>query len=131
MRGIFSKLLGDKGERLAERFLCRQGFQILARQYRSAFGEIDLICRDGRWLVFVEVKTRQSDAAGQPFEAITHEKQRKLTRLALAYLKEHRLLEHSARFDVVSIVWTEGVKEPAIEHYRNAFEAVGRGQMFS
>jgi putative endonuclease len=123
--------LGDEGERLAARYLRRLGYKILARRYRTAMGEIDLIARDGTCIVFVEVKTRRSDIAGQPHEAVDAYKQAQLARLALAFLKRYRLLEKPARFDVVSIVW-EGVgAEPQIVHYRNAFEPPGRGQMFS
>ena len=54
-----------------------------------------------------------------------------LTRLALAYLKRHELLEHAARFDVLAVTWPAGAQKPRIDHFKNAFEAVGRGQMFS
>jgi putative endonuclease len=129
--GWLAGWLGDEGERLAARHLRRQGFRILARRYRTAAGEIDLIARDGKSIVFVEVKTRRSDAAGQPHEAVDLHKQSQLTRLALAFLKKFRLLEQPARFDVVSIVWESSVCPPEITHYRNAFEPPGRGQMFS
>lgn len=131
MRGFLAKVLGDQGERLAARTLRRQGFKILARQYETPWGEIDLICLDGDCVVFVEVKTRRSMDAGHPTEAITHEKQQKLTRMALAFLKQRKLLESRARFDVVSIVWPEDSKTPLVEHYRHAFPAVGTGQMFA
>src|SRR5204862_3868997 len=112
-----------------------QGFKILARRYRTALGELDLVARDGPCIVFVEVKTRRSTAAGQPHEAVDRAKQAQLTRLALAFLKRFRRLEGPARFDVVSIIWEgqgEGqVQEPQIVHYRNAFEPPGRGQLFS
>lgn len=131
MAGWLKKLLGNRGERLAAKYLRKQGFKILARQYRTRMGELDLIARDGDVVVFVEVKTRKHAAAGHPVEAITPAKQKKLTQLALAYLKQHRLLEHSARFDVVTVYWTDGEKQPTIEHFANAFPAVGSGQMFS
>ncbi|MBI3866405.1 MAG: YraN family protein [Planctomycetia bacterium] len=123
--------LGDEGERLAARFLRRMGYKILARRYRTPLGELDLIARDGSCIVFVEVKTRRSESAGLPYEAVDGFKQAQLTRLALAFLKRHRLLERSARFDVVSIVWEGASAEPRIVHYKNAFEPPGRGQMFS
>jgi putative endonuclease len=129
--GWLAGWLGNEGERLAARYLRRQGYKILARRYRTALGEIDLIARDGACIVIVEVKTRRSDAAGQPHEAVDMYKQAQLARLALAFLKRHRLLEHPARFDVVSIVWEGADAEPQIVHYRNAFEPPGRGQMFS
>lgn len=131
MDGFWKRWLGDRGERLAVRFLRRQGFRILHRQYAGKSGEIDLVARDGETIVFVEVKTRKSDAAGHPAEAVTPAKQKQLTKLALAYLKRYNLLEHPARFDVVAILWPDDGGRPEITHYRNAFEAVGTGQMFS
>lgn len=128
--GWLTLLLGDKGERLAVRFLKRQGYKIIARQSRSRIGELDIVALDGDCIVFVEVKTRSSDKAGHPVEAVTMAKQHQLTRAALAWLKRRGLLERRARFDVVAITWGEGLP-PVIDHYRNAFEPTGRGQMFS
>lgn len=123
--------LGNRGEDVAARFLRRLGYRIVATQHRNALGEVDIIAADGQTIVFVEVKTRSSDNAGQPFEAVDQRKQERLTRAALAWLKAHRRLEAPARFDVVSIVWPESGTEPVVHHIRNAFEATGRGQMFS
>ena len=125
------RTLGERGEAAAARFLKRQGYAIVERGARAGRGEIDLVAVDGRTVVFVEVKTRTSDAAGLPYEAVDEAKQGRLTRLALVYLKRHGLLEYPARFDVVSVVWPAGERRPQIEHYKNAFEATGRGQMFS
>lgn len=130
-RGWLAAWLGDAGERRAARFLRRQGYQILARRYRTQLGEIDLVARDGACIVFVEVKTRRTAGAGQPHEAVDRAKQMQLTRLALAFLKRYRLLEQPARFDVISIVWDSTTGKPQIVHYKNAFEPPGRGQMFA
>ncbi len=127
LRALLSKMLGDAGERLAARELKRKGLRIITRGYRTFHGEIDLIARDGDRLVFVEVKTRRQ---GQPAEAVTPEKQKHLTLTSLEFLKRHHLLDAPARFDVVAIVWPEGKGSPTVEHFENAFEAVGRGQMF-
>ena len=121
---------GDVGEREAARFLRKKGYRIRQAQMRNRLGEIDLIALDGETIVFVEVKSRSSTAQGAPHEAVTADKQRRLTNAALAYLKRHRLLDRSCRFDVVSIVWPAGVAQPQIEHFMNAFEAVGRGQFY-
>lgn len=133
LRRVFSSAgwFGDVGEREAARYLRRKGFRIRQRQVRNRFGEIDLIALDGETIVFVEVKTRAAVAQGEPFEAVGADKQSKMTRAALAYLKRHRLLERRYRFDVVSIVWPEGVLRPDIQHFPHAFEAAGRGQMYS
>jgi putative endonuclease len=122
--------LGERGERAAERYLRRKGYHIIARSQRMRLGEIDLIAVDGRTLVFVEVKTRRSHDMGHPVEAITPRKQQKLTKLALVYLKRHDLLETPARFDCVAVTWAKDTKRPDIEHFENAFESTGSGQMF-
>jgi putative endonuclease len=127
VRALWNRLLGDRGERAAARFLRKAGMRVILRGFRTTQGEIDLIVRDGDILVFVEVKARR---AGQPAEAVTPEKQRRITITALEFLKRHRLLEQQCRFDVVAIVWPDDRRRPAIEHLRNAFESVGRGQMF-
>jgi putative endonuclease len=106
---------------------------LVGRQVRLLGGEIDLIAVDRRTIVFVEVKTRQSDHAGHPLEAITDDKRRRLTRLALAYLRRHDLLEYSARFDVIGVIWPQEAGRrscPQIVHVRNAFEPLDRHQMF-
>ena len=97
----------------------------------NRFGEIDLIALDGPTLVFVEVRTRRSLQAGHPAESITTEKQARLTRAALAFLKQKGLLEQPSRFDVVAVTWPEDSRSPRIEHYKNAFEPIGRGQLYS
>lgn len=126
-RRIWNRWFGDRGEREAARFLRGRGLRILERGYRTAQGEIDLIARDGDTLVFVEVKSRR---AGEPAEAVTPAKQKRLTLAALHYLRRHDLLEQRCRFDVVAIVWPDGRQPATIDHIPHAFEAVGRNQMF-
>jgi putative endonuclease len=126
--------LGPAGEKAAANYLKRLGYRILARGHRQRLGEIDLIALDGKWIVFVEVKTWASNQGGDPSQAVDARKQEILTRAALVYLKRRGLLEQPARFDVVSIVWpslSKDVKsEPTIRHFKNAFDAVGNGQMY-
>lgn len=135
MVGVYDRLapemtLGDRGEREAERLLLRQGMIIVARGYKDKFGEVDLIAVDDDSIVFVEVKTRSSDYAGLPAEAVDLQKQRHLTKTATGYLKWNRLTDCRARFDVVAITWPELSKFPEVVHYKNAFEPVGEFQMF-
>ena len=119
MSGLIRKLLGDRGERAAGRYLRREKrMRILARQFATRWGEL------------VEVKTRKSDEYGHPAEAVTRQKQQHLTKAALYWLKKKGLLEHRTRFDIVSVVWPDGQKIPQIEHIVNAFEAADFGQMF-
>jgi putative endonuclease len=128
LRAMMSRLLGDRGERAAARFLRRNRMRVILRGYRTPQGEIDLIARDGDTLVFVEVKTRRQ---GIPAEAVTPQKERRLTLAALHFLKAHGLLECRGRFDVIAIVWPDEKGKPRIEHIRDAFPPIGRGQMFS
>ncbi len=132
MRPWFApRKLGERGEAAAARFLKRRGYKIVARSLRDRLGELDLVAVDKRTVVFVEVKTRTSHDAGAPADAIDANKQARMTRAALGYLKRHRLLSHAARFDVVAITWPEGKRRPTIEHIPNAFEATGQFQMYS
>ena len=101
--------------------------KVLVRGYRTSQGEVDLICRDGNQVVFVEVKSRKQ---GHPAEAVNLSKQRKLTLTAVHFLKRYQLLESPARFDVVAITWPEGDSPRLIEHFINAFDPVGRWQLF-
>jgi putative endonuclease len=130
LKNLLNRLFGNQGERAAVRFLKQQKLRILATQMRNTFGEIDIIADDSGVVVFVEVKTRRSSESGQPFEAVNQAKRQKLTRTALAWLKRQGRLESPARFDIVSIVWPDDGSAPQIDHYRNAFEPTGRGQMF-
>ena len=126
-----NKSLGARGEDAAARYLKRQGFRILERHHDSPLGELDIIAVDDRTVVFVEVKTRTSDDAGHPTEAVDARKQRRMTQAALAYLKAHRLLQNAARFDVVAVTWPADSRSPSIEHYKDAFSPTGSGQFFS
>jgi putative endonuclease len=113
-------VLGQHGEKLAERFLKRKGYTVVERNYRCPAGEIDLIALDKRVIVFVEVKTRSGDGYGTPFEAVPLWKQRKMIRTAMYFLSEKRLHNRAARFDVVGISCPG--RELSIEHIENAFE---------
>lgn len=130
MKTWLRKLLGNDGERYAAKFLKRLGYRIVARQANTRFGEIDIIAMDGDVLVFVEVKTRRSDAQGMPEEAVTPTKRKHITRSALAWLKQHRSLDLRSRFDVVSLVWRQGQREPEVRHLINAFPPEGTHGMY-
>jgi len=113
--------IGREGENLAEAFLIERGYKILERNYRLSFGEIDVIAREAQTLCFIEVKTRDADYYGHPFEAVTPAKQRTIRKVAQMYLTEHPDDESAfIRFDVVGIMNDEqGV--PVIELLQDAF----------
>lgn len=122
---------GSRSERAAARFLRRLGYRILARNYTCPHGELDLIALEGRCIVFVEVRSTGCDNADRAAASVDDAKQRRLTRLALYYLQEHHLLDYPARFDVLALSWPPERSEPRIDHYRQAFEAIGRFQMYN
>jgi putative endonuclease len=121
---------GTRSERAAARFLRRLGYRILAQNYTCPRGELDLVAVDGVCVVFVEVRSTGHDDVSRPATSVDIAKQRRLTDLAVYYLCEHRLLNHEARFDVLALAWPAERQDPEIKHYRNAFEALGRYQMF-
>ncbi len=96
--------LGKAGEQDAVRFLKNKGYKLLRQNYKTKLGEIDIVAQDRETLCFIEVKTRSSFMFGNPAEAITHVKQRKLSQLALLFLKKHNLIGKKARFDVVTVM---------------------------
>lgn len=121
---------GTRSERAAARFLRGLGYRILSRNYSCALGELDLVALDGACLVFVEVRSTGTEDGEKPALSVDVAKQRRLTNLALHYLQKRRLLDRAARFDVLTLTWPAEAREPRITHYRHAFEATGRFQMF-
>ena len=111
---------GEKSENLAAWYLKKNGYKILEQNYRNRMGEIDIIAKEKKTLVFVEVKSRRSIRYGSPKWAVTPKKQRKISMVALYYLKTTQQIDAKARFDVVSI--TSNRDEPQIEIVRNAFD---------
>jgi len=113
---------GARGEKLACRFLRNHGYKILYRNFRTrGGGEIDIVCRDSDTLVFVEVKTRRGETFGRPIEAVDRQKQMRVSKGGLAWL---RLLDNPDivfRFDVVEVLLPEE-GEPHFELIQNAFE---------
>jgi putative endonuclease len=111
---------GKKNEALAAKTLKKMGYKIIEQNYQNKIGEIDIIAKDGKTIVFVEVKARKSGKYGNPKSAVNHAKQRKISMVALYYLKANEKMHSKARFDVVAIKAGEGVHE--IEVIKNAFD---------
>ena len=110
--------LGKMGEDLAVDYLTNKGYQILERNWHSGHKEIDIVALIDDVLAIVEVKTRKSDDYGEPDIAVGLNKQRLLIWAADAYVR-HKNLDVDVRFDIISIVFTDG--EPQIEHIEDAF----------
>ena len=109
--------LGQWGEDQAARYLQARGSQVVARNWRCAAGEVDLVVQDGGWLAFVEVRTRRGDAYGTPEESVTATKLARMAAVAESYVYEHQW-EGDWRLDVVAIEVPSG-QAPAIEWYKS------------
>ena len=115
--GENTRQVGKQTEILAADYLKEKGYEILEMNFRCRLGEIDIIAKDGSYLVFTEVKFRQSFTSGDPLESVDIKKQRTISRVALFYLLQNGLREDTpCRFDVV------GVTPDEIVHVKQAFE---------
>jgi putative endonuclease len=110
--------LGKQGEQSAVNYLIRKGYKIIEQNWRFGKNEIDIIARDGKCIVVVEVKTRNSNYFAEPETNVTHEKQRILVRAANAYVR-NKHLNDEVRFDVIAIL--AGQDEVQINHIVDAF----------
>ncbi|MDD3890524.1 MAG: YraN family protein, partial [Syntrophomonadaceae bacterium] len=108
-----------KGETYAAEYLLRKGYKILCRNYRTRYGEIDIICEKQRVIIFVEVKTRTSIKYGYPEEAITRKKMEHIKKVAMIYLHSCDSAYKEIRFDVITILLND--KEKTINHIEKAF----------
>lgn len=115
--------LGSAGENAAARYYRWRGYSIQARNLRSREGEIDLVARRGRKIIFVEVKTRQQIGSGQPYEAVDRDKQLQIVHLAQRFLSTSRLKDLEIHFDVMSILW-DG-RRFRIQRFEDAFVPMG------
>ena len=112
------KSLGARGEDMASAYLRKRGMSILQRNYRHGYGEIDIVAREGKTLVFVEVKTASTEDYGPPEGWVDERKQRQIAKMAAAYLQEHGIRDTDCRFDVVTV---NAMNNNKINHIENAF----------
>lgn len=115
------KDFGKEGEEIAAKYLAKNGFEILVRNYQYGHGEIDIVAKDGGILVFVEVKTRRNLEFGEPEYAITKRKIQQIKKMAELYLFDKEIEEVDCRFDVVAVVMNNP-SNPQITHYKDAFQ---------
>jgi putative endonuclease len=119
------RALGKKGEAAARSYLEHRGVRILAANYTCAAGEIDLIGREREAILFIEVKTRTSEAFGPPHLAVHQRKQQQIVRTAQWFLAERRIPEVACRFDVLAVIFRSDDVFPRIQWVRDAFPAEG------
>ena len=114
---------GLAGERITIKYLRKYRYKIIQRNFKSKYGEIDIIAKDGEYLCFVEVKARTSTSFAEPYESVDYKKQRKIHRLAKIWLSIHKLDNSLCRFDIVSLLLYKNYKLRKIEIIKNAFWA--------
>ncbi|MDI6641902.1 MAG: YraN family protein [Elusimicrobiota bacterium] len=112
----YRRELGKEGEEKAVEFLEKNGYNILDKNFRTRFGEIDIVANEGNYIVFIEVKTRKSLEFGSPQLSVNYHKKNKLAKLALQYIKSKCQQTKNIRFDVVAITKNN------IELIKNAFQ---------
>ncbi|WP_297789357.1 YraN family protein [uncultured Anaerococcus sp.] len=113
----YKKQVGDYGENLVADLLRAKGYEIIARNYRKFFGEIDIVARNEELVAFVEVKTRKNKDFANPSEAVTFSKQAKIVKASQAYLMENDLTDSIIRFDVAEVIRESG----EVNYIENAF----------
>src|SRR2546421_4047891 len=124
MTGEHRPELGRRGEQLAAEHLVRRGFQVVERNYRTRWGELDIIAFDGATLAFVEVKTRRlAPGTGSPFDAIRGAKRHRVRKMAGQWLSERTRRPHAdvLRFDAIGVVFALSGELVAVEHLEGAF----------
>lgn len=123
MSGDRRKQLGDAGEDIATEHLVRRGFRILERNYRTRWGELDIVAFDGSTIAFVEVKTRRAAPGRTPFESIHPRKRGQVRRMASSWLRDRtdRPTARLLRFDAIAVIFDRADRLVALEHLEGGF----------
>ena len=111
---------GRRGEQTAIDFLKNNGYNIIIIDYRNKLGQIDIIAKEKKTICFIEVKSRRGKGIGQPYESVTASKQAKIQQVALRFLRDNKLLDSPARFDIDSICYL--YNGPQINLIKGAFD---------
>ncbi len=120
MKNVSTRIKGEKGEEIAASFLKKEGYKIVEQNYRTPFGEIDIIAYDGTVIAFIEVKARKNPTFAVPQLAVNRKKQQHIVKSAMSYLSSKRIKDKGVRFDVIAISIFDDANN--IELFKNAFE---------
>ncbi len=115
-----NRATGTKYEEMAAKYLEKKGYRVVQKNYRTPYAEIDLLLEKDHTWIFCEVKFRSNNNCGNPLDAVTKQKQRRISRAALQFYASHGYEEYACRFDVIAI---NG--DGTIQHIENAFEFCG------
>lgn len=117
----FNKLIGNYGENISLKFLKEKNYEILHENFRTRNGEIDLICKYKEIIIFIEIKSRYSYTLGNPCEAVTYFKQKKIISISNYYIHKYNLYNYNCRFDVIEIFFNNKNNKYIINHIEDAF----------
>lgn len=117
----FNKDIGNYGEDISYDFLKKQGYYILSRNFRTRYGEIDIICKKDDLIIFIEIKSRYNYNHGSPIEAITYSKQMQIIKLCKFYIYTNNLTKYNIRFDVIEVFFNIDNNLHSINHITDAF----------
>lgn len=123
----YNKIFGNAGEEAAAEYLKKKKYKIIERNHKNTYGEIDIIARYKKDIIFIEVKTRKSDKYGMPYEAVNYYKQNRIIRAAKSYLYKNKLYDVNVHFDIVEVYGAmsdTGFELDEIIHIKNAIEQV-------
>jgi putative endonuclease len=116
--------IGALGERIAAQYLQQHHYKLVTTNFSTKAGEVDIIAEQGDTFVFIEVKTRQSTAYGQPAQAVTKAKQKRIIKASLAYIQKQQLTDTNMRFDIIEVLYIHDIQQDAnVNHIENAFDA--------
>lgn len=117
----FNKDIGNYGEDISYDFLKKQGYFVLSRNFRTKYGEIDIICKKNDLIIFIEIKSRYNYNHGSPIEAITYSKQMQIIKLCKFYIYTNNLIKYNVRFDVIEVFFNMDNNLHSINHITDAF----------
>jgi len=118
----FNKDIGVLGESIAEEYLTKMGYIVLDKNFRSKFGEIDIIGKDGNYIAFIEVKSRYGSIYGSPAEAVTLKKQSRIYRTAQLYVLKKRIFKFNFRFDIIEVIFNTNDNDYSVRLIKDAFQ---------
>jgi len=127
----FKRRFGRRSESYAAKYLRKLGWRLVAANVTDSRGELDLLALENGTLVIVEVRSTAGSNPELPAASVDLRKQRRITEAVLRYLSRNKLLGFPVRFDVLAIAWPESERVPKVLHFRDAFEATGKFQMWS
>lgn len=117
----YNKLIGNYGESIAKNFLINNKYKIIDMNYRTKYGEIDIICRYDDILVFCEIKSRYTNSFGSPIESVTYYKQKQIIKLSQIYLMANKFYNYNIRYDIIEIIFNNKNASFTLNHVKDAF----------